>query len=56
MKDVMVITRPYKDEEGKMQTEVIHRCLTCGMDMVEEEFEFVCKKCGNRASCCDGEG
>jgi rubrerythrin len=55
MKDVMVITRPYKDKDGKVQVEVVHRCLKCGNDMKEEEFQFVCPTCGNTASCCDGE-
>jgi hypothetical protein len=56
MKDVMVIRRPYRDEDGKVKEEVIHRCLKCGNDMEIEEFEVVCGKCGNRVSCCDGEG
>jgi Zn finger protein HypA/HybF involved in hydrogenase expression len=56
MKDVMVIRRPYRDEDGKVMEEVIFRCLKCGNDMVEEEFEVVCEKCGSRVGCCDGEG
>lgn len=56
MKDVMVVTRPYRDDNGQIKTEVIYRCMKCGNNMVEEEFEVVCKTCDNRASCCDGEG
>jgi rubrerythrin len=55
MRDVMTITRPYKDDDGKMQTEVVFRCLKCGNDMEEKEFDVVCPTCGNTASCCDGE-
>ena len=55
MKDAMTISRPYRDEDGKLKTEVIYRCLRCGADMREEHSHYKCDKCGNIASCCDGE-
>jgi predicted RNA-binding Zn-ribbon protein involved in translation (DUF1610 family) len=51
----MTISRPIREKDGSVRTEVIHRCLRCGSDMREEHMHYKCDNCGHIVGCCDGE-